>query len=67
MTLQDARGYINEVEGKSYRYLKEWGLSTIKEAIYTIWHRVSATDTDRERAERVSLEISRGYYKNKEA
>jgi len=57
MKLENARGYLHEVHGRPLWWLKEWGLSTIKEAIYTIRHRVSATEADLEIAEDVSRKI----------
>ena len=57
MTLKEAQGIIREVEGRSYWYLKEWGLSIIKEAIRTIRNRKSSTKVDLEYANGVSLKI----------
>lgn len=53
MKLSNANSIINEVSGHSYSWLAGWGLSTIKEAIYTIFHRGTATQQEREEAERV--------------
>ena len=60
MTLKDAQGFIREVEGRPYWYLKEWGLSIIKEVIRTIRSRKSSTKTDLEYADQVSLKICLG-------
>ena len=57
MRLEDARGYLYEVHGRGFWWLKEWGLSTIKEAIYTVRHRASATEEDLDLAEDVSRKI----------
>jgi len=57
MRLKEAQAIIREVEGRSYWYLKEWGLSIIKEAIRTIRSRKGSTKTDLEYAEEVSLKI----------
>ena len=60
MKLKEAQSIIRELDQKSYWYLKAWGLGIIKEAIRTIWDRKSATDLDREYAERMSLIIAMG-------
>ena len=60
MRLKIAQGIIREVEGKSYQYLKWWGLSLIKEAIRTIQDRKSSTEADKRYAELVSLKINEG-------
>jgi len=57
MKLEEAREYLKEVQGRPLWWLKEWGLSTIKEAIYTVRHRESATKADLELAEDVSRKI----------
>lgn len=59
MRLDDAQSIIREVQGKSYPYLVQWGLSNIREAIRTINNRTSATDADRERAQDVDRKIQR--------
>ncbi len=61
MKLVDAQSTIRQVQGKSFSWLKSWGLGTIKEAIRTIEDRVSATDADREYASDVKTKIWRGY------
>jgi len=62
MRLADAQEIIREVHGKSYSWLREWGLGTIKEAIRTIENRVSATDADRELTADVKREVWAGDY-----
>lgn len=57
MKLEDARGYLKEVRGRPLWWLKEWGLSIIKEAIWTIRHRASATEEDLSLAEDVSRKL----------
>ena len=47
MKLADARWVINQIEGKSYNYMKSWGMSTIREAIRTIQNRQSSTKDDK--------------------
>ena len=60
MKLEEARSIMWEVDQRSYWYLEAWGLGTIREAIRTIWDRKSATDADREKAERTGLTIRAG-------
>ena len=57
MRLKEAQEIIREVKGRSYWYLKEWGLSIIKEAIRTIRSRKSSSKADLEYANQVSLKI----------
>jgi len=57
MTLNEAQKIIREVNDKSYWYLKEWGLSIVKEAIRTIRSRKSSTEIDLDYATVVSLKI----------
>lgn len=59
MRLEDAQSTIREVHGKSYTWLKAWGLGTVREAIRTIYDRKSATDADIELAEDVERRIYR--------
>ena len=59
MTLVEARSVIGEVSGKSYTWLQAWGLSTIREAIRTIYDRKSATAADLERAEDIERKLYR--------
>jgi len=57
MKLEEARQILKGVQGRSLWWLKEWGLSTIKEAIYTIRNRRSATDADMDLVEDVNRKI----------
>jgi hypothetical protein len=57
MKLEEARGYLREVQGRPLWWLREWGLSTIKEAIYIIRHRKGATKADLGLVEDVSRRI----------
>ena len=59
MKLIDARLVINQVEGKSYRYIKSWGISTVREAIRTIYNRRSSTADDRSRVDIILNNILR--------
>lgn len=61
MKLVDAQSIIREVSGKSFSWLKQWGMGTVKEAIRTIEDRVSATEADREYAEDIKRKVWRGY------
>ena len=61
MKLVEARSIVREVSGKSYDWLKAWGLSTISEAVRTIENRQSSTDADRERAYDVKVKLWRKY------
>ena len=61
MRLIDAQSTLKEVSGKSYTWLQQWGLSTIKEAIRTVNDRQSATATDIERAQDIQTKIARRY------
>jgi len=59
MRLVDAQTIIRQVSGKSYSWLEAWGLSTIREAIRTIYDRKSATAEDLEHAEDVERKLYR--------
>jgi len=59
MKLVEAQQIIREVQGKSYSWLKAWGLSWIREAVRTIEARKSATDADRELAGDVKRKLWR--------
>ena len=59
MRLTEAQSVIREVSGKTYPWLKAWGLSTVKEALRTIEDRISATDDDRELAFGVRRKIQK--------
>lgn len=59
MRLEDAQSIVQEVSGKSYWWLEQWGLSTIREAIRTIEDRKSATDANRELADDVRRKLVR--------
>ena len=61
MRLIDARQYLKEVDSKGYWYLKSWGLSTIRESIYTVRNRQSSTKQDLLLAENVNNVIMRGW------
>lgn len=59
MRLAEAQEIIREVDGKSYGWLKAWGLGWINEAIRTIQNRKSATDADWQIARNVRRKIAR--------
>ena len=59
MRLDEAQSIIREVNGKSYSWLKAWGLGYIKAAIRTIENRASATKIDREYAADVKAKVWR--------
>ena len=59
MKLSEAQSIIREVHGKSYTWLKAWGLGWVGEAIRTIEARKSATDGDRELAADVRRKLVR--------
>ena len=59
MRLEDAREIIREVSGKSYRWLEQWGLGTIRTAIRTIENRQSATNEDRALANDIRRKLMR--------
>ena len=59
MKLVEVREILKEVDGKSYTYLRAWGLSLIKESIRTIRNRRSSTKADIQLAENVSTKIMR--------
>jgi hypothetical protein len=61
MRLIDAQSTLKEVSGKSYTWLQQWGLSTIREAIRTINDRQSSTDADMERSQDIQIKIARKY------
>lgn len=66
MKLVEAQKIIRQVDGKSYSYLKEWGISTVKEALRTILDRVSSTQADVEIAQAIRYKIIEGYYKERD-
>ncbi len=57
MRLQDAQEIVHELEGKSYHYLKQWGLPLAREAVRTIRDRKTAPRYDKAMAERVGRVI----------
>jgi hypothetical protein len=59
MRLEEAQSTIREVHGKSYTWLKAWGLGWIGEAVRTIKARKSATERDRELAADVRRKLVR--------
>lgn len=59
MRLEEAQNTIRQVHGKGYSWLKAWGLSTIREAIRTIYNRKSSTSADIELAEDVERKLYR--------
>ena len=59
MKLTEAQSVIREVSGKSCSWICEWGLSIVRDAIYTIRNRKSATEVDRELADSVQWKIAR--------
>ena len=59
MKLMEAREIILEVHGKSYSWLLNWGISTIRMAIYTILDRKTATKADVELARGVEDKLNR--------
>jgi hypothetical protein len=58
MKLNEARSILNEQDQNSVRYMREWGLSTIREAIRTVLARRSATQEDKELAWKISDRIA---------
>lgn len=60
MKLEEAREIMRETRGNSYSYLKNWGLSTIKEAIRTVRDRKAATKDDLYSADILMEHILRG-------
>lgn len=50
MKLVEAQEIVRTVSGRSYWWLKQWGLSLISEAVRTIENRKSATEADKEYA-----------------
>ena len=61
MKLQEARETLRQVDGKGYNWLKVWGMSTIREALRTVFSRKAATIEDRQLAEGVQTKLSRGW------
>ncbi len=59
MRLEDARSIFKEVDGRSYSWLKQWGLSTICEAIRTVRNRASSTKADLLLAEQIKTKLDR--------
>lgn len=57
MRLQEAQEIIREIDGKSYSYLTQWGLSLAREAVRTIRYRKTATREDKVSAARVGRTI----------
>ena len=61
MRLVDAQSILKETSGKTYAWLAQWGLSTIREAIRTVNDRCAATSADIERANDIQVKIARKY------
>ena len=59
MKLNEARDIINQVDSKSYWWMKAWGISTIREAIRTIQDRKASTKSDKYRADVILNNILR--------
>lgn len=59
MRLEESRSVLREVDGKGYSWLKQWGLSTVREAIRTVRSRVSATKADLLLAEQIKTKLDR--------
>ncbi len=57
MRLQEAQEIIRELDGRSYTYLKQWGLSLAREAVRTIRYRKTATQVEKMCAERIRRTI----------
>ena len=62
MKLSDANNILISEGCRDFSYLKEWGLSTIREAIKTVYNRKSSTKEDLERAEMVEAKILNNIY-----
>ena len=60
MTLTEATKILKGVDGRDYGFLKDWGISTIREAIRTTRNRKS-TKEENERATQIEWVISRKY------
>lgn len=62
MKLEEAQSIIRQVNGKSYTWLRAWGLSTIRSAIRVIYHNHNRTTSgDFELAEDLERVIYRGW------
>jgi len=59
MRLDEAQTIIRQTSGKSYSWMRQYGLSWIREAIRTIQDRKSATETDHEYADAAADKIAR--------
>lgn len=59
MKLAEAQEILEEVQGRSYSWLRSWGLSFVSTAVRTVENRKSATDADRERAADVKRKMWR--------
>ena len=57
MRLVDANQILHEVDDRDYNWMKQWGLSLIREAIRTVRWRKTATKDDRIRADRIGFKI----------
>ena len=60
MRLTEAQSVVRGCQGKSYTWLKHWGISIVNEAIRTIRDRQSATDADNEYADDIRNTIVKG-------
>jgi hypothetical protein len=59
MRLDYAKWILRQVDGKSATYMRQWGASSIKEAVRTVRDRVSSTREDHECADRVAARLRR--------
>lgn len=57
MKLQEAQGYLEELDGKSKGYIQQWGLSIAKEAVYTVYHRIKVTPHYKRLAQELYLKV----------
>lgn len=59
MRLIEAREILKQTQGRSYSWLRSWGLGLVSAAVRTVEDRKSASSADREMAEDVKRKIWR--------
>ncbi len=58
MTKIEAVKILNQIHGKQYSYIKDWGLSTVKEAVRTLQNRI-LNENQRQLLEDIEVKLYR--------
>jgi len=59
MTKEYAVTVLKEMDGRQYQYIKDWGLSTVQEAVRTLNYRKNLTREESELQERIQNKLFR--------